>query len=94
MDITPWENLSPVAQRVFVVIEQILDRYLVDEMTLAKWDLEWECIMSRTNVKNGLRELKKTGWIESKNENSSIIRVGEPYRVGGLYRASQSSCNG
>ncbi len=78
-----FNQLSEGSQRVFVVIEMILDRYLTDTLHIPKWDLLWECNMARTQLKNALRELKKEGYIVAKNANSSTISIGEEYRIGG-----------
>lgn len=75
-----YRLLSLNAQKVFSVIEEIMGRYLVDEMWITKEDIALELGISIPGVKVALRELKKFKYIESKNENSPIIRIGDIYK--------------
>lgn len=52
-------------------------------MKITKEDLAYETAMSIPGVKVALRELKNKGYIESKNNNSPILRVGELYEFKG-----------
>lgn len=75
-----YSDLSLNAQIIFVNIEHILWRNMTNELKITKEDLAWECNMSIPGIKVALRELKKSGYIESKNNNSPIIKVGEWYK--------------
>lgn len=78
-----FSTLHRNSQRVFAVIELILMRYNVEEMWITKEDLAWEVGMSVPSVKVALRELKKTGYIEAKNKNSPVLRIGDLYKYKG-----------
>ena len=79
-----YTELAPASQRVFMEIEAILGRYSKEEMNITKEDLAYHCMMSKTTVRNALGELKKTGYIVNKNNNSPIMRIGEEYKYGGV----------
>ena len=74
-----FTELSFLAQRIFVIVEQELYRNSTTELHISKHTIAYLGVMSIPNVKIGLRELKQKGYIISKNSNSSIIRVGEEY---------------
>ena len=84
MGLTDWTELKAHSQRVFVEIETILDRYNCLEMSIVKEDLAYDCMMSKASIRTALAELKSTGYIITKNENSPIMRIGDPYKYGGV----------
>lgn len=79
-DYIDFLKLSFNAKLLFIRIEEILFRYQKEEMHITKEDLAWECNWSTPKVKTFLRELKQAGYIESKNPNSPIIRIGKKYK--------------
>ena len=78
-----YSSLHRNSQRLFAIIELILMRYNVKEMWITKEVLAWESVMSIPSVKVALRELKNKGYIEAKNKNSPILRVGDRYSYKG-----------
>lgn len=73
-----FSRLSINAQRLFVHIERRV--YLNGgEARINKEDMMWDTCMSWAGVKVALRELKKTGYVISRNDNSCYLRIGEQY---------------
>lgn len=79
--ITNYSDLSGIAQRAFCIIEKRILSELNEESYITKEDLAWELQASIPNVKLGLRELKKTGYVISRDVNSSWLRIGEEYKI-------------
>ncbi len=79
-----YNKLTENAQRVFVIIEEILDRYMTDKMHIPKTELMWESNMSRTPFKNALRELKVERYIVTDDVNSATIYISRECRIGGI----------
>lgn len=80
--IIDYAKLSGIAQRIFCAIEKEILIEQQEEVYITKEDLAWELQTSIPNIKLGLRELKKTGYIIPRNKNSSWLRIGKEYRIG------------
>lgn len=79
MSYVDFSELSLNAQRIFVFIERKMVRENTTEVKASKAEIASNLIMSIPTVKIALRELKNTGYILPKNNNSPIVMVGEQY---------------
>ncbi len=83
-DYVDYTELSKDAQIMFVYIERRIHGGMKEYFRVPKLEMQFWLSMSRTVVKNALRELKSKGYIVSKNPNSNLLKVGEQYKYKGF----------